>query len=91
MPRIPVLDEASMLSAELQIPLRAQQAGQAAHQRAVGSHATILVMKAPSGELVARQTSGQIKVLKSLPAATPVLAGTVYKRVAKRAFKADSR
>jgi len=91
MPRIPVLDEASMQSAELQIPLRAQLAGQAAHQRAVGSHATTLVMKTPSGVLVARQTSGQVKVLKTLPAATPVRAGTVFKRVAKRAIKAISR
>lgn len=91
MPRIPVLDEASMQSAELQIPLLARQAGQAAHLRAVSGHATVLVMKATSGELVARQASGQMTVLKSLPAATPVRPGTVFKRVAEHAPKANSR
>lgn len=91
MPRIPVLDEASMQAAELQIPQLAHRAGLAAHRRAVSSHATTLVMKAPSGELVARQTSGQMKFLKTLPAATPVLAGTVLKRVAKHAIKANGR
>lgn len=91
MSRPPALDEASMQSAELQIPLLARQAGQAAHQRAVGSPSITLVMKAPNGELVARQVSGQMKVLKTLPAATPVRAGTVFRRVAKGAVKAGSR
>ncbi len=63
----------------------------AAHWRAASSHATILVMKTPSGDLVGRQTSGQVVVLKALPAATPVLTGTVLKRAAKRAIKADGR
>lgn len=91
MPRIPVLDEAAMQSAESQIPQLAHRAGLAAHRRAVNSHATDLVMKAPSGELVKRQTSGQVVVLKTLPAATPVQAGTVLKRAAKSASKAGER
>lgn len=91
MPRIPVLDEAAMQSAESQIPQLAHRAGLAAHQRAVSSQATTLVMKAPSGQLVARQTSGKVVVLKTLPAATPVRAGTVLKRVAKLAIKAGGR
>lgn len=91
MPRIPVLDEASMQTAESQIPQLAHRAGLAAHRRVVSSHDTILVVKAPSGDLVARQTSGQVVVLKTLPAATPVRAGTVFKRAAKRASKAGGR
>ena len=91
MPRTPVLDEASMQSAESQIPQLAHKAGLAAHRRAVSSQATALVMKAPSGDLVARQTSGQFLVIKTLPAATPVRAGTVLKRVAKRATETDGR
>lgn len=91
MPRIPVLDEASMQSAESQIPQLARQAGLAAHQRAVCSQVAPLVMKGSSGDLVARQASGQVVVLKTLPAATPVRAGTVLKRVNQRAIKAGER
>ncbi|MGY0196574.1 hypothetical protein ACWA7J_16025 [Leptothrix sp. BB-4] len=91
MPRIPVLDEASMQSAESQIPQLAHRAGLAAHRRAVSSHVTTLVMKAPSGDLVARQSSGLEVVLKKLPAATPVRAGTVLKRAAQRAAKTGGR
>lgn len=91
MTRIPVLDEASMQTAELQIPQLAHRAGLAAHRRAVSSQATVLVMKAPSGELVARQASGQVVVLKPLPAATPVRAGTVLKRAARRDTQASGR
>jgi hypothetical protein len=91
MPRIPVLDEATMQTAESEIPQLAHRAGLAALRRAVSSHATVLVMKAPSGDLVARQTSGEVVVLKTLPAATPVRVGTVLKRAAKRAIKAGGR
>ena len=89
MPRIPVLDEAAMQTAELQIPQLAHRAGLEAHRRAVNSQAATLVMKTASGVLVARQASGQETVLKALPAATPVRAGTVLKRVTPRASKAE--
>ena len=91
MRRTPILDEATMQSAESQIPQLAHRAGRAAHQRAVSSHATTLVMKAPSGQLVARQTNGETVVLKKLPAATPVRLGAVFKRVTKLTIKVGGR
>jgi hypothetical protein len=49
----------------------------------VSSDTATLVMKTASGQLVARQVGGVVIVLKTLPASTPVRAGTVLKRVGK--------
>lgn len=69
-----------MQSAEAQIPQLASRAGRAAHERAVNSHTSTLVMKTPGGQLVARQAGGAEVVIKTLPASTPVRAGTVFRR-----------
>ena len=83
MHRTRVLDEASMQSAESQIPQLASMAGRAAHRRALTSYTASLVMKTPSGQLIERQAGGKVIVLKTLPTDTPVRAGTVFTRPKK--------
>ena len=90
MPRPTPLSEASMQTAESSIPQLATQAGRAAHQRAV-AHAGRLVMKSASGQLVERQASGVVVVIKNLPASTPTRAGTVLTRAKKVPKKAATR
>ena len=91
MRRRPLLSEASMQSAEAQIPRLAAQAGRAAHQRAVAHASTTLVMKSANGKLVARQANGVVMVIKDLQASTPSRAGTVLKRRSPSTKKVISR
>ncbi|WP_269630205.1 hypothetical protein [Pelomonas sp. BJYL3] len=80
------LSEASMLNAEARIPELAAQAGRAAHQRALAETGRV-VMKTAGGMLVERQASGQVVVIKRLPATTPTPTGTVLKRTKSPARK----
>jgi hypothetical protein len=79
-----------MQSAELQIPQLATQAGRAAHLRAVGQGSG-LVMKTANGQLVERQASGHLVVIKTLPAATATRPGMVLTRASKPVKKVASR
>lgn len=81
------LSEASMQSAESNIPRLATQAGRAAHQRAL-SQTGHVVMKSSSGQLVKQQSNGVEVLIKTLPSSTPAQAGMVLKRAKKLPLKA---
>lgn len=79
MNRIPRISEASMRAGEALIPELAAQAGRAAHHRALAQNGTVL-MKSASGMLVEQRANGTERVVKPLPASTPVRAGAVLTR-----------
>lgn len=78
------LSEASMLSAEARIPELAAQAGRKA--RALATAGRVL-MKAADGKLVERHASGQVVVIKQLPAGMTVRVGSVLKRARNEHLK----
>lgn len=80
------LSEASMLSAEARIPELAAQAGRKAHARALATAGRVL-MKAADGKLVERHASGQVVVIKQLPAGMTVRVGSVLKRAHNELLK----
>lgn len=84
MPRPPLLNEASMLSAEARIPELAARAGRAAHARAMATMGRV-VMKSADGRLVERQSTGEVVVIKELRKVTHTTVGTVLKRAVKPA------
>lgn len=90
MRRTPPISEATMLAAEQRIPQLAAQAGRAAHQRALAKQGRV-VMKSATGQLVERQANGEVRVIKSLPASTPVQRGLVLKRMKPSAGPSGQR
>lgn len=80
MRRTPPISEATMLAGEQCIPQLATQAGRAAHERALAQQGRV-VMRSASGLLVERKASGEERVIKALPASTPVQRGLVLKRI----------
>lgn len=69
-----------MLAAEARIPALAAKAGRAAHRRALQETGAV-VMKSAEGDLVEMKEDGTVRILKPLPAGTPVRVGQVLRRV----------
>lgn len=84
MSRIPPISEDRMLDAEAQFPELAARAGRAAHAKALRVTGRV-VLKRPvpqsaSSEVVELHADGSERVIKALPADTPVQPGLVLKR-----------
>lgn len=90
MRREPPISEASMQAGESRIPQLAAQAGKAAHERALVETGAV-VMRSAGGQLIELRSSGAVRVIKSLPASTPVRSGTVLRRTKKPAATTESR
>lgn len=82
MKRPPVLSEAMMQDAEARFPELAARAGRAAYQRALQQQGR--VVKSQDGQLVEAWADGTVRVLQSLPPATPVKRGLVLTRRTSR-------
>jgi hypothetical protein len=83
MSRIPPISEDRMLDAEAQFPELAARAGRAAHERALKSTGRVVMKKAgraSTSELVELRADGSVRIIKTLPADTPVQPGLVLKR-----------
>lgn len=83
MSRIPPISEASMQAGEARIPELAAQAGHAAHQRALAQAGAVL-MRSASGMLVEQSAGGTQRIIRPLPAGTPVRVGAVLLRRSKK-------
>ncbi|MCW7540435.1 hypothetical protein OOT46_21640 [Aquabacterium sp. A7-Y] len=79
MSSIPPISEASMQAVEDRFPELAAMAGRAAHERALTQTGRV-VMKSANGMLVEARANGAIRVIKPLPATTPVARGLVLTR-----------
>jgi hypothetical protein len=73
------LTEANMQAAEARIPELAAKAGKAAHQRAL-RQTGVVIMQSVSGPLVEAHADGTERLIKPLPASTPVRRGMVLRR-----------
>lgn len=72
-----------MQAGEARIPELAAQAGHAAHQRALAQAGAVL-MRSASGMLVEQSSGGTQRIIRPLPAGTPVRVGAVLLRRSKK-------